>query len=210
MELAARVRAGTAADTRHAAALHVANIPDGFLATLGPGFLDRLYRRVASSPEGFLLVACDDDGPVGFLAGTTDVGRLYRRFLVRDAVAAAVRAPIPLLRAVPRAFETLRYGADAAVAAQVTQGRTAEVELLALAVHSGWRRRGVGSALVEAFADRAATSGAAAARVVVGAANDRAIALYRRHGFTPAAELQVHHGVPSLLMRAPLRRPVAR
>lgn len=209
MELAARVRAGTAADTRHAAALHVAHIPDGFLATLGPRFLTRLYRRVAASPDGFLLVACHDGGPVGFLAGATDVGRLYRQFLVRDGVGAAVGSAPRLLRAAPRALETLRYGADA-TAAGAAQGRSIEVELLALAVDVPWRRRGVGGALVEAFVERAATSDAGAARVVVGAANGPAIALYRRHGFEPAAELQVHRGVPSLLMRAPLRRPVAR
>ena len=53
------VRAATSQDAGSVADLHVRAISEGFLASLGPRFLRRLYARIAKSPHGFLLVACD-------------------------------------------------------------------------------------------------------------------------------------------------------
>src|SRR5580704_16618563 len=71
------VRAATAQDSARVADLHEEEINEGFLASLGPRFLRRLYARIVESPHGFLLVACDP-GPgsvIGFVAGATSVRR---------------------------------------------------------------------------------------------------------------------------------------
>ena len=108
------VRPGTDGDASRVAELHVSAIGEGFLATLGPRFLRRLYSSIVRSPYGFLLVAENAPGAsgqrtgepeqaVGFVAGSADVRRLYRRFVLRDGVVAALSSAPRLLRAAPAA-----------------------------------------------------------------------------------------------------------
>ena len=86
------IRPATDADLDAVATLHATRIGEGFLSSLGPGFLRRLYRRVLRSPDGFVIVATDGPRVVGFVAGIGDLGALYRRFVVHDGVAAGVAA----------------------------------------------------------------------------------------------------------------------
>ncbi|MGA2522372.1 MAG: GNAT family N-acetyltransferase [Acidimicrobiales bacterium] len=196
------VRAGRRDDAGAAASLHASLISEGFLSSLGPRFLRRLYRRIAVAQGSFLLVAEGDGDPVGFLAGSMAVGRLYRTFVLRDGVGAVLRAPVRLLRAAPTALETLRHGRDEDEGAGGAPG--AQGELLSVAVDPRWRGRQVGAHLVDAFLDEVRRRGGRSARVVVGAANAPAIAMYRRAGFTPTCTFEFHRGVPSLLMETAL------
>ena len=191
------LRLGTETDARAAAVLHAGQIDEGFLSSLGPGFLARLYRRVALSDDSFLLIAEISGKQVGFLAGALDVGALYKRFLVRDGVMAGLAAAPRLIRTWPRAIETLRHGSGAK-----TEVRTAE--LLAVAVDPGSRGLGTGSMLVKGFIDESCRRGAKAADVVVGQENSAAIGVYSRAGFEPVSEFELHPGVRSLLMRRSL------
>jgi ribosomal protein S18 acetylase RimI-like enzyme len=186
------LRRGTEADTATAAALHSEQITEGFLTFLGPAFLRRLYRRIARSPESFLLIIDEDTTPVGFLAGSSDVAALYRTFLWRDGPAAAVACSGRLLRSWRRALETFRHGA-----ASAGQG----AELLAVAVDAAAQGQGGGSLLVEGFLAEIARRGHSAAYVVVAAGNETAVTLYRRAGFRVAARFDLHAGTESLLMQ---------
>jgi ribosomal protein S18 acetylase RimI-like enzyme len=189
------VRDGTNEDVAAVAEMHRLQIAEGFLPTLGPRFLKRLYRQIVRSPFGFLIVARDDaHAVVGFVAGTTDTRRLYRQFVIREGAVVAVTSGVRIARSLPQVLETLRYGS----------GSVTEPELLALAVHDAWRRRGVGAALVDAFVQRATASGAATARVVVGAGNTAAVELYRRAGFASQSDVEVHRGSASLVLRTDL------
>lgn len=202
------LRRATAADAVTAARLHTSQIGEGFLVRLGPLFVDRLYRRIARSPESFILVAEADagttnvgeagspgsSGVAGFVAGTLDVGALYRRFLVRDGVAALVVSFPRIVRSVPRVWETLRHGSG-------TTGHAGGAELLAIAVDPRWRGRHVGRHLVEAFQAEVTARGATGARVVVGADNAAAVSLYGATGFTTERRFELHRGTASLLMR---------
>jgi glycosyltransferase involved in cell wall biosynthesis len=67
------IRRATAADAEAMARLHTEGMPDAFLPTLGPRFLARLYRAVATDPEAVALVAEGVDGVVGFAAGVASV-----------------------------------------------------------------------------------------------------------------------------------------
>ncbi|HUI03239.1 MAG TPA: GNAT family N-acetyltransferase [Acidimicrobiales bacterium] len=188
-----RLRRGDPSDAPVVAALHHELIAEGFLSSLGPRFLRRLYRRVALSGDSFLLVAEVDAVPVGFIAGSVSLGRLYRRFIVRDGVAAALGSARQLLGAWRRALETLRHGGEGGAGAPAA-------ELLAVAVAPAWRGRGVGARLVTGFLAEVAAMAGDASRVVVGAENATAIAMYRRAGFTAARTFELHPGTTSLLM----------
>ena len=205
------VRAAVKEDSARIAQLHATGINEGFLASLGPRFLRRLYARMVVSRRAFLLVAYDPQGgptgggqeAIGFVAGTESVPRLYREFLLRDgAVAGFVAAP-QLARAVPRLLETVRYGSKNAQPGEAPTGG-AETELLSLAVAPEARRRGAGAQLVDSFHAAARDSGSVSARVVVGATNDAAIRLYQSAGFVEAERFELHAGTESLLLRADL------
>lgn len=188
------LRTGTQHDASAAASLHAGQISEGFLSFLGPGFLQRLYRRVARNPGSFLLVAEDDGTTVGFLAGSTDVAGLYKSFVLRDGVAAVLTCGGRLLRSWRRVMETLGHRGDAS-------GEGAE--LLAVAVHPAARGRGAGTLLVEGFLAEIRRRNQDAAHVVVAADNATAVALYGRAGFETVTRFELHRGTESLLMQWP-------
>jgi ribosomal protein S18 acetylase RimI-like enzyme len=192
------LRTGTSADGAAAAALHASQISEGFLASLGPRFLGRLYRRLPRVPGSFLLVLESEGRAVGFLAGSVDVGALYKEFLVRDGARAVLDCAGHLFRSPRRVLETLRHG---------TSGEPAEAELLAVAVDPEARGLGGGTMLVEGFLTEIARTGRTTADVVVASGNAPAIALYRRAGFAVVERIELHRGSESLLMRHSETRP---
>lgn len=186
------------ADSVGVAELHASEIDQGFLASLGVGFLDRLYRRMMQHRESFLLVARaasqpgSPPGVCGFVAGTERTAGLYAEFLRRDGLAAAFAAR-RRFRAIGQAWETLRYAGESSI------GRTGlpAAELLSLAVAPGQRGQGVGRALVAGFLAELRHRGVASARVTVASDNRAALRLYQAGGFRPAGRLEVHRGHPS-------------
>jgi ribosomal protein S18 acetylase RimI-like enzyme len=186
------LRTGTDGDADIAATIHAGQIGEGFLTFLGPDFLRRLYRRVARAPESFLLIVEEGTTTVGFLAGSTDVGALYRAFLWRDGPVAALACSKRILRSWRRVIETLRHG---------TGGAVEGAELLAMAVNPDARGRGAGTFLVQEFLSEIRRRRQNTAHVVVGAGNDIAVALYRKSGFEVVNRFELHAGTESLLMQ---------
>jgi ribosomal protein S18 acetylase RimI-like enzyme len=187
------VRTGMARDASAAALLHAQLISGGFLSSLGSRFLRRLYRRIAGASGSFLLIAESGGSTIGFVAGSVDVGRLYRSFLLRDGVAAGLSAPVRLVSALPRVLETLNHGRGA-------DGPDGG-ELLAVAVDPSWRGRHVGRQLVEGFLEELERRDQHGAHVVVGADNATAITMYARAGFSPTRTFEMHRGIRSILMQ---------
>ena len=106
----------------------------GFLASLGPRFLTRLYRRVALFDGSFLLIADVRGTSGGFIAGALDVGAFYKTFLLHDGLLAALGSAPRLVRAWPRALETLRHGSN-------EKPESGTAELLSVAVDPRARAR---------------------------------------------------------------------
>lgn len=186
------LRLADGADTSRLAHLHASRITDGFLPTLGPAFLDRLYRRIVRSTDSFAYVATDDADQhiVGFAAATADVGKLYRSFAIRDGLVAGLVAAPRLVRSWRRVLETVRYpsgdGADLPAA-----------EILAVVVEEDAGGRGIGTLVVDAATRRLAARGEDAVKVVAGSGNVAALRLYERCGFTVQDHVEVHEGVSS-------------
>jgi ribosomal protein S18 acetylase RimI-like enzyme len=192
-EVDVTMRRGNSDDARFAASLHTSEIRTGFLSTLGPRFLTRLYRRIASTDGSFLVLAEAGDERVGFIAGSADLRRLYKTFLLRDGVFAAAGAVLHLLSSVSRTIETLRHGLG-------TSTDDKGAELLAIAVDPAWRERHVGRRLVAEFLNELKRRGATSAHVVVGSDNAPAIALYRSAGFGDGLSYQMHSGASSVVL----------
>jgi ribosomal protein S18 acetylase RimI-like enzyme len=170
------------------ATLHAEHLPEGFLVTLGPRFLRRLYARAARSPQAFVLVADDGAGVRGFLAVAEDTGRFYKEFLRRDGVAAGLAAAPNVARAPRRVWETLRYGLDEG-------DELPPAEVLSIAVDDRARGRGLGRELVDAGLDELRRREVAAARVVTALDNEPALRMYEGAGFRRHSRVEVHAGV---------------
>ncbi len=202
---AIEVHAADRSDAGRMADLHASRITEGFLPTLGVFFLTRLYRRVVMSGDAFAVVARDATGAtVGFSATALDVSALYRRFMVRDGVVAGTVAAPRIARSWRRVLETLRYPSHAGAE------QLPPAEVLAVAVDPVVAGRGVGRALVEAAQRELERRGVHAAKVVAGADNPAALALYRACGFEEVERIEVHDGIEScvLVWRVPALRVV--
>jgi len=185
------VRGAVPDDHAAVAALHAAMIGSGFLSSLGTPFLRQLYRALIESESGSVFVAEVSGRVVGFVAGTDDTGVFYKEFLRRRMFPAGLRLLPALLRPSTwkRLWETFRYG---------DHPSRARAELLSMAVAPAARGRGLGGELVTALLHAASRSGVPGMTVVVGAGNDRALRLYRSHGFDAPVTMEVHRGSPSL------------
>jgi ribosomal protein S18 acetylase RimI-like enzyme len=186
------IRLATPADAPEIAALHADRIAEGFLPTLGAPFLERLYRRVTSSQDAFAYVAGDDGRTDGFVACALDVRALYRAFLLRDGARAGIVAAPQLLRSWRRVVETLRYPSAAA--------DLPRAEVLSVAVTAAASGRGIGRSLVAAATAHLREREVVAAKVVTGAANDAAMAMYEHCGFAVEERIEVHGGVASVVL----------
>jgi ribosomal protein S18 acetylase RimI-like enzyme len=186
------IRLAHDADAARLAQLHADRITDGFLPTLGPAFLTRLYRRIVRSADSFAFVATEDGDArvIGFAAGTADIGALYKSFAIHDGLVAGVIAAPRLVRSWRRVLETLRYPADDGEALP-------PAEILAVAVDHRVSGRGIGALLVDASTERLAARGQDSVKVVTGSDNGAALRLYEKCGFTVASRIEVHEGTSS-------------
>lgn len=201
-DAAVTVRQGGIADAAAVARLHASQIADGFLSSLGPRFLARLYRRICRQHNSFLLVAEESGRIVGFVAGAVGTRRLFAAFLVRDAIPALLASPWRIVSSAPRVLETLRHGQDGT-------GPEGDGELLAIAVDPGRRGSGIGRRLVDALLDEMDRRGVPTVEVVVGADNAVALSIYGASGFTEVRRFELHPGTSSIALhhRAPMSQP---
>ena len=195
------VRFATVADVDSVAALHAERISEGFLVTLGPAFLRRLYRRIATSPRAFVIVMDDPEhNPrvCGFVAVAESTSALYREFLVHDGLAAGLAATRGIVRSPRAVVETLRYGLRGG--GDGGREQPAGAEVLATAVAADCGKRGIGTRLVRAAVEELTRRGAVSARVVTATGNLAAVRAYERGGFRLSGIDEVHRGVPQQLL----------
>jgi ribosomal protein S18 acetylase RimI-like enzyme len=188
------LRLAEPADVAVVATLHRAGLPNGFLPTLGARPLEYLYGHIVRSPEAFVLVAEDEGGVSGFAAVAADTQSLYRNFLRRRGVAAALVAAPAVLRAPRQVWETVRYGTR-----PDTTGLPS-AEILAVVVAERARGTGVAQSLLAVALEELRVRGIPAARVVTATGNTSALRLYEHAGFRRERQTEVHRGVPQQVL----------
>jgi ribosomal protein S18 acetylase RimI-like enzyme len=187
-------------DADAVASLHASRISEGFLVTLGPAFLRRLYRRVILSHRSFLLVADDAHAVCGFVAVAESTRALYREFLLRDGITATITAAAGIARAPRSTLETLRYGLRAGPSEDDRGPGEPAAEILATCVAADHAGRGIGAALVRAAVEEMSRRGVVAARVVTAVGNEAAVRAYETGGFRSCGHDVVHRGVTQELL----------
>jgi ribosomal protein S18 acetylase RimI-like enzyme len=178
---------------RQVAALHARCLDRSFLATLGEGFLARMYRAIDEAPGAIFLTEERGGRVVGFITGGTGMGPIYRRMMRRPvglgmALMPAFLSPSRLRRIV----EILRYSNQSGLPAG-----TPDAELLSLAVAPEWRGRAIADALYDRLLQGFQQQGVVAFRIIVGAALAPAHRFYQRMGAQPVGDLEVHAGESS-------------
>ena len=139
------------------ASLHESAFPGFFLTSLGQPFLRQLYAGFITQPQGLCLVAEDAGIVVGFAAGTVNPSGFFRGLLSRQALRFAWATVPGVLRnplfAIRKCFGALFYRGE------VPSDIPAAALLSSLAVSPTTQSKGVGQALVQAFADEVGRRG---------------------------------------------------
>ncbi len=175
---------------RRVAQLHIANINQGFLATLGIDFLALMYEAIDQCDSSVLLVSTVEGEVIGFVSGATGMGPIYRRMLRKwPSLLVALLPSLLSPRRVWRILEVLRYSGG-------TAGSTGlpSAELLSLVVDPAFRGNSHAENLYRALCEHFTLIGLPAFKIVVGAALTTAHRFYSRMGAQAAAEVAVHRG----------------
>ena len=178
---------------RQVARLHVRCLDQGFLATLGEGFLALMYEAIDTAGDATLLVAEADGQVQGFVTGGVGMGAIYRRMLRSPLRLGLALAPALLRPAkLRRIIEIVRYSG----ASGLPEGLP-DAELLSIAVAPEWRGKAVADGLYRRLVDNFRRRGVDAFRITVGEALAPAHRFYQRMGATVTAEIEVHGGEKS-------------
>jgi ribosomal protein S18 acetylase RimI-like enzyme len=187
------VQSGDAKACATAAALHIAEIHFGLLPLLGPEFLARVYMSVSSAPGAGVWVASRHGRIVGFVAGCSDVGALYKHMLRRDMLSLITAAGLALGRpAVLRRLPSIALYPLRQRDATGPRAARSPAELLAIAVSDDLRGRGLGRLLVARFEEFLRTLHVHEYHVATNIEEVGSNAFYRALGFRPVATVPHH------------------
>ncbi|GLY08583.1 MULTISPECIES: GNAT family N-acetyltransferase [Actinoplanes] len=194
----------SAAEIAAVARLHAAEVPEGFLSSLGEPVLRTLYRHVGSSELGVLFVAesLPAGEPLGYICGALDTSALLREFAVRRWPIAVPQLAPRLLhpRRLYRMLETLTYpgAADPALP---------RAEIMNFVVVPSLRGRGVADRLFDHLIRWFGDHGEPAVKVVTGERQRRAHGFYEKSGAEPRGRTAVHRGAQSRIYVCPIPPP---
>lgn len=175
---------------RQVAALHAANIDQGFLATLGIPFLALMYESIHLAEDSVLLTEEQDGRVLGFVSGGLGMGPIHRHMLRSPLRMAWTLFPSLLRpRRVKRILDILRYSA-----AQGDDSRWPRAELLSIAVDPSARGTGVAERLYRLLESHFRQRGVPAFRIIVGESLAPALRFYERMGAGAVGRIEVHAG----------------
>ncbi|MBX3284072.1 MAG: GNAT family N-acetyltransferase, partial [Actinobacteria bacterium] len=165
----AAVRPLRPADAGRVAELHLLAFPDYESSRLGRGYCRRLVLAYADRPDAWVLVAGRGEVIDGFLVGAPPSAQreVNAALLVPWGLLGALRSPARLWGRVGPAWSRLRRGrrptppaaAPATGAPASPASEPATVRVVLVGVDPLARGRGVGDALLAAFAERARAAG---------------------------------------------------
>lgn len=177
------------------AEIHRTEIQGGFLSTLGPRFLQNLYREISRSQDAFLLVARRNDTVAGFICGTDNLRRVYRQYLwhrgLKDVWTVLPRLVTP--KRISSAIETLMYPKGN------SQDELPDAELMNFCVRTTEQRNGVGKRLFFQLVREFEQRGTLEIRIVTGGTQHKAQCFYESLGARKVAETEIHRGIPSIV-----------
>lgn len=171
--------------------IHLNTFTGFFLTFMGCGFLNLMYRSYAEYQDSGILVAFEDEKPIGFLAYSGDLSGLYKYMIKKRLVpfgwyslGAFFRKPTVFMRLV-RAF--LKPGE--------TKREEKYVELASIGVDPNVKSKGVGSQLIDALKVQVDFSEYSYITLETDAVNNEgANHFYKKNGFILEREFETNEG----------------
>ena len=171
--------------------IHLATFRGFFLTFMGRGFLRQMYSAYCAHEASGLLVAFEDEVPVGFLAYSEDMSGLYK-FMIKSrlipfawySAGAFFRKPAVFMRLI-RAF----------LKPSESRREEAYVELASIGVSPDVKSRGVGSSLIDSLKERVDFDKFSYIGLETDAVNNEgANRFYQKNGFTLARTYETREG----------------
>jgi len=177
---------------RQVAELHISGIATGFISSLGTDFVRVLYETIAESRFGFGLVAEIKGRVVGSVVFTPDINKLYKSVIFkRGLYFTFLLAPKMLsISRIKKIFETIFYPG------RVNNLDVPGAELLSIVVAPKERGKGLSCMLTRKGLEECHQRGIERVKVLVGADNKPANALYLKCGFQLVGQME-NHGIVS-------------
>ena len=171
--------------------IHLATFQGFFLTFMGRGFLNLMYRSYVEYDSSGVLVAFENDRPIGFLAYSGDLSGLYKYMIKKRLIpfgwyslGAFFRKPAVFMRLV-RAF--LKPGE--------AKREEKYVELASIGVSPEAKSKGVGSQLIDALKAQVDFNEYAYITLETDAVNnDAANHFYKKNGFVCQREFETNEG----------------
>ena len=160
--------------------LHISSFKGFFLSSMNYGFLKTLYKSFCEHHSSDLLVAFDEDRPVGFIAYSRDTSEIYSYMLKKHFFSFGWYSFLAFLRR-PAIFRKL-FGAFGM--SSQTKRSTHYVKLFSIGVDPEYQDKGVGSLLIQTLKKRLDFSRYDYITLETDAhGNDAANAFYVKNGF---------------------------
>lgn len=166
------------------AKIHKQEINMGFLSSLPLPFLEKIYLSVIEND--FCVVAKENNDIVGFIAGTSDIKKLYS-FFFKKYFFYSLFIFLPKLFDIKKIIEDIFY----------IKKEEIKPELLTIAVKKDFQGRGIAREMLALFLSEMRKRGVRVFRVVVGEELKSAINFYEKNGFKFLKETEVHKGQKS-------------
>ena len=172
--------------------MHISGIATGFISSLGTDFVRVLYETIAESQFGFGLVAEINERVVAFVVFTPDINKLYKSVIFKRGLYffLLLAGKMFSISRIKKVFETIFYPG------RVNNLGVPVAELLSIVVAPEERGKGLSSMLTRKGFEQCRQRGIEKVKVLVGADNKPANALYLKCGFQLAGQME-NHGVVS-------------
>lgn len=184
------IRKAKYSDCSSIAKIHKENLDESFLGSLGERFLKNLYECLSVYEDGIILVAEENNKIVGFVCGTTHIGKFYRYFIRKKFIKVSFLLAIKMfdLITLKKIFEILVYPK------KHSNFSLPEAELLSIAVEKNYHGKGVSEKLFKAFVVEFNRLGVDRFKIVVGDKLYRAKSFYKKMKCVKVGEIEIHEG----------------
>jgi ribosomal protein S18 acetylase RimI-like enzyme len=171
--------------------IHMDTFTGFFLTFMGPKFLKLMYRSYLEYKESGILVAFDEDKPVGFLAYSGELSGLYKYMIKKRLILFAWYSLGAFFRK-PKIFMRL---VRAFLKPSETKRDEKYIELASIGVEPNSKSKGVGSMLIDYFKSQVDFDKYEYITLETDAENnDVANRFYRKNGFILEREFETSEG----------------
>ena len=186
----------TTTDYKRVAQLHIENLEQSFLASLGSTFLAEMYRALDISENTVLLVETRDKIIVGFVTGGSGMGAVYKNMLSRIWVwSLPLSFRLFSFKRIKRVMEIVKYSFNN----KEGPNNFPRNELFSIAVATTFRGQGVSVKLYNSLSNYFREKNINSFKIIVGHALAPAHRFYVRMGAIPHDTIEIHAGEKSTL-----------